>query len=559
MHKILKKLGHSFKNHKIIWSISVIIIIVILYFVFRADKNTVTQYVVGIAEKGTLIENVTGSGQVYSENQTDIKSEVSGTITSIPVSIGQNIKRGQIIATIDSREAYLNLENARIALAKITDPAKPRDINDAENNLNTAYTDAFNAMSNTFLDMPTIMIGLKELLYNRDTYLSDQNINTFSDTAREYRNVTGISFDKANNHYNNLLQQYKSLNRLSSTSSIDKIINETLLLAKETSEALKNAQNTITFISVNYPDYSPTTASTAATNVVTWSTSINTNLGAISKAIASIDSSNNSLLNLEEGADSLDIRSQKLAVEQAEYNYSKYFIVAPFDGVVGRIPVNVHDTITSGTIVSTIISNKKFTNIPLNEVDAVKVSSGQKAKLTFDAIDNLTISGSVLSVDQVGTANQGVITYNVKINFDEEEPRIKAGMSVDADIITNEKTDILIVPSNAIKNQGRLEIINTIQDDTLLDQIKSQTNKNKTITVPSSKYTPTQKEIVAGINNDTSTEIKSGIEEGELIVVRTITGVSKDSQTPTIFSGFRNSQQNLLKKSNSSKNGTQTK
>ncbi len=559
MYKILKKIGHSFKNHKIIWSISIIIIIVILYFIFRSNTNTTTQYVVGIAEKGTLIENVTGSGQVSSLNQTDIKSEVSGAITSIPVSVGQTVTKGQIIATIDSREAYLNLENARISLAKIIDPAKPRDIVDAQNNLNTSYTDAFNAMSNTFLDMPTIMIGLKELLYNRDTYLSDQNINTFSDTAREYRNLTGISFDKANNHYNNLLQQYKSLNRLSSTSSIDKIINETLLLAKETSEALKNAQNTITFISVNYPDYSPTTASAAATNVVSWSTSINTDLGAISKAIASIDSSNNSLLNLEEGADSLDIRSQKLSVEQAEYNYSKYFVTAPFDGVVGRMPVNVHDTIGNGTIISTIVSNKKFTNIPLNEVDAVKVSAGQKARLTFDAIEDLSIDGSILSVDQVGTANQGVITYNVKIGFEEEDSRIKPGMSVDADITTNEKSDILIVPSNSIKNQGRLEIINTLNDSSLLEQIKSQKGRNKTITVPSANYTPIPKEIISGISNDTFTEIKSGIDEGELIIIRNVTGNASTSQTPTIFSSFGNSQRNLIRNSNSTRTGAQIK
>ncbi|MDD5433706.1 MAG: hypothetical protein PHE77_03610, partial [Candidatus Pacebacteria bacterium] len=56
--------------------------------------------------------------------------------------------------------------------------------------------------------------------------------------------------------------------------------------------------------------------------------------------------------------------------------------------------------------------------ISLNEVDVAKVKIGQRAIITFDAIDELEITGKVEDVDTIGTVSQGVVSYNVKIIFD---------------------------------------------------------------------------------------------------------------------------------------------
>src|SRR5207248_903868 len=77
-----------------------------------------------------------------------------------------------------------------------------------------------------------------------------------------------------------------------------------------------------------------------------------------------------------------------------------------------------------------------------------------KATLTFDAIPDLTISGTVAEIDSLGTVSQGVVTYNVKISFDTQDSRIKGAMSVSAAIITEVKQDVLVVLNSAVKSSS---------------------------------------------------------------------------------------------------------
>jgi HlyD family secretion protein len=102
--------------------------------------------------------------------------------------------------------------------------------------------------------------------------------------------------------------------------------------------------------------------------------------------------------------------------------------------------------------VATLITKQKIAQVSLNEVDITKIKSGQKVNITFDAIENLNITGQVLDVDLVGTVSQGVVSYNVKIGLDIDDERIKSGMSVSASIITDIRQDVVSVPVTANKN-----------------------------------------------------------------------------------------------------------
>ena len=65
--------------------------------------------------------------------------------------------------------------------------------------------------------------------------------------------------------------------------------------------------------------------------------------------------------------------------------------------MVATVPVNVGDTIGTGTTVVTLITNEKIATLSLNEVDAAKVKVGDKVTLTFDAIDGLSLTGIVVA------------------------------------------------------------------------------------------------------------------------------------------------------------------
>jgi HlyD family secretion protein len=187
--------------------------------------------------------------------------------------------------------------------------------------------------------------------------------------------------------------------------------------------------------------------------------------------------------------------------------------------------VKKSDEVSSGSAIATLITDSKFAEISLNEVDIAKVKVGQKATLTFDAIDNLSITGQVTETDIVGAVSQGVVTYNVKIGFDTQDDRVRSGMSVSADIVTDIKQDILIAPSGAVKSQGETNYVE------IVDREAEVTTGNQGVVLDLS---PRNQEVVVGLSDDTSTEIISGLEEGDKIITRTIT--TSSTKTTTISS-----------------------
>jgi HlyD family secretion protein len=211
----------------------------------------------------------------------------------------------------------------------------------------------------------------------------------------------------------------------------------------------------------------------------------------------------------------LDIETQNLAVKQRQYalsdakeNLAQHYIRAPFDGVVTEVNVKKGDSVSASTILINLITKQKIAEISLNEVDVAKVKVGQKTTLTFDAIEDLTITGEIAEVYTLGTVSQGVVTYDVKITFDTQDEKVKPGMSVSVEIITDVKQDVLLVSNSAIKSQNDIQYVEVMGTD---NAVYSQ-------------------EIETGISNDTYTEIISGLKEGDIVVASTI---SSATQTQT--------------------------
>ncbi len=570
-----------------------VVAIAIVYWISRSiiGTNTTPQYTLSMARIGTITQTVTGSGQVSASNQTDIQSQVSGTIKSINVSVGQAVKAGELIAVIDYSNALISLQNAKISLAKLTQPAKASDIELAKNNLTKAYESGFNAVAGVFLDLPTILSGMKDMLYGQSGYLSDQNSTFLTPSGRDYRNTAGQAYDIAYDKYQKALSEYKSLSRSSATSSIDKLIADTYETIKAVAEATSHAQNAINFIKTTQSTYLESLASTALTNVTNWSSQANADVSSIVSAQNTILSSKDSLQTLINGSDDLDIQSARLNLEQAERTYGNYFIRAPYDGVIGRIPVSVYGQAGSGTTIATIIGQQKVASISLNEVDAAKVKVGQPVKITLDAVDGLNVTGTVSVVDQVGTVSSGVVSYAVKIAIDTEDPRIKPGMSVNTTIITLQENKVLIVPSSAIKKTGGENYVqsfdqamlkanlpltsispkvslgtttknwagsttrdrNVAEDSTYsttTNNIGASTRFNgsagtysrvsgqQPITI-STSVAPTKIVVTVGDSDDTNTEIVSGLNRGQFVITKTTaTSVAQTSTAPNILSGI---------------------
>jgi multidrug efflux pump subunit AcrA (membrane-fusion protein) len=143
-------------------------------------------------------------------------------------------------------------------------------------------------------------------------------------------------------------------------------------------------------------------------------------------------------------------------------------------------------------------------------VDAAKVLVGQNATLTFDAIPNLSLNGTVVDVSPLGTVTQGVVSYDVKIGFTTQDPRVKAGMTVDADIQSAVHSNVLEVPASAIQTSNGASYVLAFSPALSTTQTTGVTTSQ----------TPVQIPVTIGITDNTNTEILSGLTQGEQIISR---------------------------------------
>jgi len=237
-------------------------------------------------------------------------------------------------------------------------------------------------------------------------------------------------------------------------------MNEALNTAKVISNAVKLTQASFDY-TYNYLDQSGTsTVISNQTDLNSWTSSSNSYVNSILSSLNTNEETKQSLKETLLGADELDIRGAELNVEAKQNALNDCFIRAPFNGIIATLTAKVGQN-ASGSI-GTLIAKQKIVKIALNEVDIAKIKLGQKADLTFDAIDGLSITGFVDGIDSVGTVSSGVVTYNVTIVLDTDDARVKPGMSVSANIITDKREGVLIVPSSAIKNNKGASFVDVL-------------------------------------------------------------------------------------------------
>lgn len=520
---LIQKIKSFISNNKF-WSILIILAVIILsYFLFFKSKtSTEVRYVTSVVSTGSVITSVSGSGQIESSDTVNINAKASGDVISVPVKVGQEVQRGQLITSIDSRDARIALETAQLSLDKLKTP-NTLSVLQKENSTAKAYDDSWNNISSFVVDMQTVVTGMESL---DNGYLGYQNKMLLSKTGKSKLDLSEQAYWDAKNSLDSTVSFYKTLSRSSSNSDVEKLTSQALDTARVISNAVKLTQASFDYASNDLNQSGTTATATNQKDLTTFTTSVNSYVNSITSNVNSIEEGKQSLADTLSPADPLDLRQAQLSVETKQNAYNDCFVRAPFDGIIATLTAKVGQS-ASGSI-GTLIAKQKIVKIALNEVDIAKIKLGQKATLTFDAIDGLTITGKVDGIDSVGTVSQGVVTYNVLISLDVDDARVKPGMSVSATIITNTAADVLVVPNSAIKSQGGTSYVEVFDAPLAVAIAGVQGSVSGTL--------PKQVEITTGLVDDTSTEIISGLKEGDIIVTKTITAtVAKTTSAPSIL------------------------
>lgn len=523
---MIQKIKTFIWSHKFISLVIILVLFVGGYFIFKNKASGEVRYVTEMVQKGNIISTVAGTGQVEASSTVTLSPKASGDITNVLVGAGDYVYKGKLIASLDASDAKIALENAKISLAKLTKGPDTLTLLQKENAVTDSYNSGWNTVSSYVNDM-TIMVSDLENIYSGTGYLGYKNTTNLSKSGKMKVSQGEDSYYQAQKSIDNLTKIYKTLSRSSSQNEIENLINNAYDSSKVISNAVKNTETAFNAV-VNELEYEKNSdTATNRTNIASWLSSSNSYVNSLSQAVNNIKESKITLSDTVAGTDPLDIRSAQLSLQSKIDAYNNYFVYAPFDGVIATLTAKVGES--SGSSIGTLITKQKLAVLSLNEVDIAKIKLGQKATLTFDAIDGLTISGKVAEIDSIGTVSQGVVSYNVKISFDVNDDRIKPGMSVSAEIITDTATDVLVVPSGAVKSKNGASYVETF-NETLPEALAvSQGSLSPVL--------PNQIEVQIGLVGDTETEIISPLKEGDIIVTKTITSSTSTakSTTPSIL------------------------
>lgn len=248
---------------------------------------------------------------------------------------------------------------------------------------------------------------------------------------------------------------------------------------------------------------------------------------------------------------SYDIALQKfnsadsaIAVSQSQlssawytYQQSSATIYAPASGVLSNFALtkgmsvanlssdstNSSNNATQSVGIITNPNNKITASVNLTEIDVTKVAPGQKVTLTLDAFPDKTFTGEVLAINTNGQSTSGVASYSTIITFDTGLPNMYPNMTVNANIIIESKSDILLIPSTAIE---------IATDGTASVQVVKD-------------GTTTSVAVTLGSTNDNQTEIVSGLNQGDVIISSSITNQSKyNNNKSSDFSSSNNRNNN---------------
>lgn len=561
--------------HKVIATVVAVVVLYGCYYaygVFTAP-STATRYVTTTVATGTVVAAMTETGQVSASSDISIQSQSSGEVLSISVAAGQHVAEGAAIAYLDPTtakqsvvSAEQDLQSAQIALAKLEEPAATSTLTATENSLASAQASLVNAhqggyndISAAFLDLPTVITGLNTVLHGTTVpgRTSEQNENAYSDmvepydsTVVQYETAAESAYQTADASYTKALADFKSTPRSADDATIEALINESYQTAANLSDALKASTNFLNFVDTTLTNRNlsiPSTLPSQITALTNYTTQTNSHVVALSNDAAGVTSDERavtaaqaSLDQLQAGADPLDIQSNQLSIQEkqnalavAQQNLANTAVRAPFSGTVAELSVQQYQTIGNGTAVATMVSDNQSVDISVNEVDAAKLNVGQKATLTFDALPNISIAGTVSSVNTIGTVSSGVVSYAAVVTFDTPNTEVKPGMSATADIITGSETG-LVLPSSAVK---------ATNGQSYVEVFKPALAGSSGSTGAPSPSAPTRTPVTTGLSDDTNIIIETGLSSGEQVVTETIAGTSATptttsaAQSTSIFGG----------------------
>jgi HlyD family secretion protein len=506
---------------------------------FNSEASETANIRTATARRDDITVSVNATGTVEPLLTVEVRSKASGAITDLHVEAGDTMRKGGLIAEVektyvqadvDKAEADLVSAQARLAQAQINielqkeqceiqiqqaqenvaeaetrltklqedieleKEANGRSVQDAENELEMAKLKLKQAQTprqesvrkaEATVAQAKASLDLTQEEYNRYRTLYEEEF-----VSKAQMESTKAQFESARAQYESALEQLKMAEQPSSAEEL-KLAELSVTKAEIALEAAKHkveqekSREKDLEISVSQLEDARSGLKLATANkaqIVLKEKDLEAAQAAVTRA--------------------------EVALEEAQDRLTDTVVTAPISGTILQKKVEEGQVITSsmgatseaGTLVVTMADLENVhVNIEVDETDIGKVQADQSAIITVDAFPDRTFQGKVLRISPEGKAVQNVTTFEVITEIENSSRILKPGMNASVEILVADRQNVLVIDNEAIMDGPRGDIVIPVVDG----------------------ETARPKQVELGVRGWSATEIISGLEEGEEVLIST--------------------------------------
>jgi HlyD family secretion protein len=409
-------------------------------------------------KSGSISNHIIGTGTVVARATANLAFAHSGTVKTVNVKIGDMVKAGEVLATIDTtdleltaKQQYAGLVSAQASYTQTIKGPTDTDLKAAQSGIiaaQEAYSQSLQGATGADLNSAYSSYKSAQAAFDQlsvpptqyDTASAEAsmlNAKAAVDSAQAAydstykRNPAGIggtsaslNLEQATNNYNSAKAAYDKL------------------FQAPTAKDIASAKSQVASAASSLSNLQPTAEKIASAKQ------------ALAQAQSKLDTLTPTEETILQAKAKLDQAS--LSYQQAQKAIADSAIKAPFDGMVSVISIDVGDSAGSGTAIDIADFTVPQFQVNVDEADLGNVKVGADAIVQLQTYPNVSIPAKVESIDAAGTTSGNIVTFKVYLSIgkaqlaDGTAPVVLLGMSGTSQIVTQKADNATLVPNNAL-------------------------------------------------------------------------------------------------------------
>jgi RND family efflux transporter MFP subunit len=493
------------KSKKILFIAIPLVIIILFVFVFKSSGNSLET---AMAEVGSVTEKVVVTGKVIAVQRAEMGFENGGVVSAINHKVGDMVKMGDVIITLDSINAYAQLSAEKARLAELEKGLRVEELTVEQSKLNSAQTDLEDARTGIITAFHDAYIKSEGAIYNyADSLFTNPQTIVPLLKVRTDSYIQKNTIEAGRVSVGDKLRAWKSdidSIGLSTSTNPSQYINNAKIYVETVKGFMSQLSTIISNLSTGNSGLTQSQIDAYNLSINTAMSNFNSGVSSLATADANYRSSlsnynlSQNQYTLKKAGSSIEsIEVQAAKVQQAEAEVAKKRIVSPIDGVVTKIAPQLGEFVSVGQVAATVMTDTFKIEVNIPETDIVKIALDNKAVINLDAYDDsISFNAHVTAIDPAETIVEGVPTYKVTLQFDDKDARIRSGMTANINIVTQNRDGVVTVPFRSVLEKNGQKYVRVVSGETYTE-------------VP----------VTTGVRgNDGKIEIVTGINAGEKIV-----------------------------------------